>query len=72
MEKGDAEMLELKMKVNDDEHAELLEAIHKALQGSPSYISSEVLLNGDNQGEIILVVGNDNMNDLTVDVEVSR
>ena len=54
---------------DEKEKKELMETFHSGLKGSPSYIDSEILL-GDNSKHhsFVLIVGNENDNNLSINI----
>lgn len=46
----------------------VMEKLHKALVGSPAYINSEIAICEEQEG-FVLVVGNENENNCTVEVD---
>ena len=60
-----------KMKFDTKERKEeARQCIHMALTGSPSYINSEVCLSDLNDTELYLIVGEDNKQNLEIELNI--
>ena len=68
-------MIELHIKSTPEQRAnqeEFSNKLHKALKGWKSYIDSEVLLNVDDEDETIFVIGPDNSNNVTLEINLDN
>ncbi len=66
-------MISFKVNVEDKKNVDAVkEGFHNALVGSPAYINSEIAIcDGGEECDFFLVVGNNNDNDLAVDLNIN-
>ena len=62
-------MIELKIRCEKDNYGDLLTKMHNALCGSPAYVNSEIALSDYTEEGPILIIGNNNEHDLSLEIE---